>query len=138
MSTYILNPGEWLEPGHSLKSRNGGVEFSMQTDGRIVLYHWGQCVFQNTTEQRNDIKGLKMKKDGNLCLYTNHGKLVWQTETAYPIGDHSVACVVQDDGNIVLYRGENAIWSSRTPIALDHICSGSCIRSHGDPRGLEK
>lgn len=71
MSSYILYPGEWLELGHSLKSEDGTVEFSVQADGRLVLSHSGQCVFQ--TEQRNDIKGLKMKRDGNLCLwYVSH------------------------------------------------------------------
>ncbi|KAB8207286.1 D-mannose binding lectin [Aspergillus parasiticus SU-1] len=127
MSPYswcILYPGDWVELGHSLKSKDGTVEFGVQADGRLVLSHSGQCVFQ--TEQRNDIKGLKMKRDGNLCLYTTYGKLIWQTDTAYPIGDHSVCCFVQDDGNVVLYRGENAIWSSHTPRDPDHICSGSC------------
>lgn len=65
-SSYILYPGDWVEVGHNLKSKDGTVEFGVQSDGRLILSHSGQCVFQ--TEQRNDIKGLKMKRDGNLCL----------------------------------------------------------------------
>ncbi|EPS39173.1 hypothetical protein H072_7084 [Dactylellina haptotyla CBS 200.50] len=114
MSTHnTLGNGEWLLVGHSLWSTDGSVEFKMQGDGKIAVYWGGQCRFQNTTQQRNDIKGIMMQEDGNLCLYDNQGSPVWHTDTAGDKGDSTVICAVQNDGNVVLYKG-TPIWSSNT------------------------
>ncbi len=43
----------------------------------------------------------------------NSGKAVWHTNTASPTGDSTVICAVQNDGNVVLYKG-TPIWSSKT------------------------
>ncbi|KAB8225526.1 bulb-type lectin domain-containing protein [Aspergillus novoparasiticus] len=120
MSDTLLN-GQWLEPGHSLKSKNGGYEFSMQGDGKVALYSYGRCIYQNTPEQRSDIRGLHMQNDGNLCLYTKNNELIWQTDTASPKGDHTVWCVMQDDGNFVLYKnGDIPIWASNDSLPKDY------------------
>ncbi|KAF3912472.1 hypothetical protein ABW20_dc0104520 [Dactylellina cionopaga] len=116
MSSHsTLGNGEWLDVGHSLFSPDGSVEFKMQGDGKIAVYWGGQCRYQNTAQQRSDIKGVKMQEDGNLVMYDNSGKgqATWQTNTASPTGDHTVICAVQNDGNVVLYKGTQ-IWSSNT------------------------
>lgn len=43
----------------------------------------------------------------------NEGNAVWASNTAEPTGDSSVEVVVQDDGNVVLYK-RTAIWCSET------------------------
>lgn len=68
MSHNTLGNGEWLLAGESLWSKDGTVEFKMQGDGKIAVYRDGQCRFQNTAEQRGDIKGIKMQEDGNLVV----------------------------------------------------------------------
>jgi hypothetical protein len=59
---------EWLVVGNSLYSQDGSVEFKMQGDGKIAVYWGGQLRYQNTTNQRSDIKGIYMQADGNLCM----------------------------------------------------------------------
>ncbi|KAF3904277.1 Curculin-2 [Arthrobotrys entomopaga] len=112
-SHNTLGNGEWLLNGHSLWSNDGSVEFKMQGDGKIAIYWGGQCRWQNTAEQRSDVKGIKMQEDGNLCMYDNNGKPIWHTDTAGSTGDSTVIAAVQNDGNVVLYRG-TPIWSSKT------------------------
>jgi hypothetical protein len=68
MSHNTLGNGEWLLVGNSLFSEDGSVELKMQGDGKIAVYKGGECLFQNTAAQRNDVKGIKMQEDGNLCM----------------------------------------------------------------------
>ena len=63
-----LGNGEWLLTGQSLFSTDGTVEFKAQGDGKVAIYVNSSCVFQNTAEQRQDVKGVKMQEDGNLVL----------------------------------------------------------------------
>ncbi|KAE8314334.1 hypothetical protein BDV41DRAFT_534063 [Aspergillus transmontanensis] len=63
-----LGNGEWLEVGQSLWSQNGEVELKMQHDGKIAIYVNEKCVFQNTADQRDDVKGIHMQQDGNLVM----------------------------------------------------------------------
>jgi hypothetical protein len=35
----LLEPGQTLQPGHSLYSENGNYSLWMQTDGNVVLYY---------------------------------------------------------------------------------------------------
>lgn len=43
----------------------------------------------------------------------NSGNATWHTNTAAPTGDDTVICAVQNDGNVVLYKG-TPIWASNT------------------------
>jgi hypothetical protein len=53
---------------------------------------------------------LNLQTDGNLVLRDEHGRTTWSTGT-HAQGTHAV---FQDDGNFVLYQGEQTLWSSRT------------------------
>jgi hypothetical protein len=69
MTTHnTLGNLEWLPTGNSLFSQDKSVEFKMQVDGKIAVYWGGQLRFQNTPNQRSDIKGITMQPDGNLCM----------------------------------------------------------------------
>jgi hypothetical protein len=63
-----LDNDNWLYPGDSLASDNGNNEFKMQEDGKICIYWEGDCVWQNTEDQRDDIKGVHLQDDGNFVL----------------------------------------------------------------------
>ncbi|KAF7557295.1 hypothetical protein G7Z17_g766 [Cylindrodendrum hubeiense] len=113
MSHNTLGNGEWLLKGKSLWSNDGSVEFKMQEDGKIAVYWGGQCRYQSTAEQTQNQKGIIVQTDGNMCMYDTSGKATWHTNTAAPTGNSTVVCAVQNDGNVVLYRG-TPIWSSNT------------------------
>lgn len=108
-----LGNGEWLLAGTSLWSNDGSVEFKMQGDGKIAIYWGGICQWQNTTQQKPNVKGIRMQGDGNLCMYDNNDTPIWHTDTARPTGDSTCIVAVQDDGNVVVYKG-TPIWSSNT------------------------
>lgn len=63
-----LGNNEWLLTGDSLWSENGVYECRMQDDGKIVVYENGIAIWQNTSEQRDDVKGVLMEEDGNLVV----------------------------------------------------------------------
>ncbi|KAE8370485.1 bulb-type lectin domain-containing protein [Aspergillus caelatus] len=122
-----LPNGEWLEVGESLWSENGEFEFRMQDDGKIAVYQGGdpdngddgRCIWQNTAEQRYDIKGIRMQEDGNFCMYTHDGEepehCAWHSDTAGDVGDDTVYCIMQNDGNVVLYKdNDEPIWATNT------------------------
>lgn len=66
--TNTLGRGEWLYPDQKLVSSDGTAELVVQEDGKLVIYKDGAAIWQNTAQQRNDIKGLVMQDDGNLVL----------------------------------------------------------------------
>lgn len=85
---------------------------------------------------------LVMQNDGNLVLYTQNNRALWNSQTAghpgaravmqqdgnlvvYDTADHALwdahtgghpgsGLVVQDDGNVVIYDGSTALWSTGT------------------------
>ncbi|KAI1170339.1 bulb-type lectin domain-containing protein [Nemania sp. FL0916] len=113
MSQNTLGNGQWLLTGTSLFSNDGSVELKMQEDGKIAIYYDGQCQWQNTAEQTSGVKGMQMQADGNLCMYDHDGKPLWHTDTASPAGDGTCILAVQNDGNVVVYKG-TPIWASNT------------------------
>ena len=56
---------------------------------------------------------LSVQPDGNAVLYRSNGAAVWSTGTSS--GSGSVRMVMQNDGNLVVYRGSRATWSSGRP-----------------------
>jgi hypothetical protein len=112
-SHNTLGNGEWLEVGQSLFSADGTVELKMQTDGKIAVYWGGKCQWQNTAEQFYDRKGVQMQSDGNFCMYDKSGNPTWATDTANPTGDSTCIVAVQNDGNVVIYKG-TPIWATKT------------------------
>ncbi|RGP78340.1 mannose-specific lectin [Fusarium longipes] len=112
-----LQNGDWLLVGNSIWSDDGETELRMQDDGKIAVYHNDTCVWQNTAEQNWQIHGIKMQEDGNLVIYDNSGTghATWHTDTAAGVGNDSTTLVVQDDGDVVLYNGdERAIWRTNS------------------------
>ncbi|KAF5013128.1 hypothetical protein FDECE_848 [Fusarium decemcellulare] len=108
-----LGANKWLLVGNSIFSENGKVELRMQDDGKLAVYYNNTCQWQNTEEQRSDIKGVKMQDDGNVVIYDNDDKPTWES------GDRRHApnafLDVQDDGNVVALDDEEyQIWSTDT------------------------
>ncbi|KAK2749620.1 hypothetical protein FQN57_005842 [Myotisia sp. PD_48] len=114
----VIGNDQWLIKGQSVFSQDGKVELRMQDDGKLAVYREKKIVWQNTANQRSDIKGVHMQRDGNLCIYTNGSNgspsaPVWVTNTGGK-GDTTTICVVQNDGKIVLYKG-TPLWATDYP-----------------------
>lgn len=97
-------------PGRSVSSDT--ARLVMQTDGNLVVYdEHGRGRWASHTEgtgYRADFQ-----TDGNFVVYTKGTprRAVWSSGT----GGHPGARLrVQDDGNVVIYDGSQAIWNTGT------------------------
>jgi hypothetical protein len=60
-----------------------------------------------------------MQTDGNFVLYDTHGHSLWSSGTS---GHAGADLAVQEDGNLVVYKGSAPLWASHThltPTASD-------------------
>ncbi len=80
-----LNPGNALMPGQHLLSQNRIYTLSLQKDGNIVL-----------------------RKAVNLKSKKKH--ILWTSGTSGKV----TKLLMQQDGNLVLYHNNNAIWNAGT------------------------
>ena len=119
---------------------HGGANAVMQGDGNFVVYQSGHALWNSNTDHHGGAN-LDMQDDGNLVIRQS-GNAIWATHTEqapapaphspttdthildpgqrlYP-GDtlyspnHSYRLIMQGDGNLVLYHGGSALWSTRT------------------------
>lgn len=81
-----------------------------------AAHHWQTVVVHSTyvlnpgdSVHSNRIR-LSLLGDGDLVLRDEHDRVTWSTGT-HAQGAHAV---FQDDGNLVVYRGDQTLWSSRT------------------------
>ncbi|HEY0471035.1 MAG TPA: hypothetical protein VGD34_05200 [Kribbella sp.] len=102
---------------------------AVQNDGNLVIYNtakkavWSRWMVIETLGagrtlkpgqllySRNRVYRLQMQTDGNLVLVKYGKTVLWNSGT----GRHNGAfAVMQGDGNLVVYLGRKALWSSRT------------------------
>jgi hypothetical protein len=103
-----IESGTALRKGQSITSPNGFYRLTHQTDGNVVLTRAGGRV---TWALNRKASWLTMEPGGNLVAY-DFGRRMWETRTT---GNGASTLRVQDDGNLVVYRGDNrATWASRT------------------------
>lgn len=100
-------PGESIDVGEYLWSKNGRYNLVQQGDGNLVAYDGSKAIWATGTQGA----GAKtvLQSDGNLVTYIG-GRAVWASNTA---GKVATALVMQDDGKVVLYGGGGAVlWAS--------------------------
>lgn len=105
-----------LDPGESVRSRDGRFLLVHQTDGNVVLYGSTGALWQSATAGR-PTSILTFQADGNLVLYAatasgEPGPPLWHTSTgAGPRQGDLLA--VQDDSNLVIYAPDHArpVWA---------------------------
>ena len=106
-----MQPGEVLNPGHSITSANGRYRFIYQGDGNLVLYEGGTPLWASDTSGRPAGVAI-MQGDGNLVIYVPGNLPVWSSDT-WQFPDSRL--VVQDDGNVVIYRPDGTpVWATNT------------------------
>merc|ERR1712126_218228 len=103
--------GALLALGSKLISPSGQYYLDMQTDGNLVILCGERAIWDTGTNGMVIRDGLVFQGDGNLCLYRSDGKPLWCSMTnGRPVN----VLPLQDDGNLVLYNGGRAYWSSGT------------------------
>jgi hypothetical protein len=82
----------------------------MQGDGNLVLYRNSDGKPLWATGTTGGSRAI-MQGDGNLVVYTSSGVPVWASNT---VGNDGAIVQLQNDGNLVIYKGPNPIWASGT------------------------
>lgn len=107
-STELL-PGETLTAGHSRLSQNRRYRLTMGRDGNVTLNR-GATTLWTTHTQGHAGSTLSMQHNGNVVVHSVKGTTLWQSGTHGKVTE----LLVQSDGDLVLYNGKSALWSSRT------------------------
>lgn len=128
-----------LEPVWSTKTRGHGVsKLIMQSDGNLVLYSTSGKALWHSVTYGNSGSYTTIQTDANLVIYDSSDSPLWETATThYPDGlnlvnkhmqsgfslhkgqklqtaNRKYRLVFQSDGNIVLYKGGQALWATYT------------------------
>jgi hypothetical protein len=106
-----------------------GASALMQTDGNLVIYSKAKTALWNTATYAHNGAYLAVQNDGNLVIYGKAGKALWwravynqllqageilKPGQAVLSASRRYTLLMQTDGNLVLYRGKTALWSSVT------------------------
>jgi len=121
-SSDTLMPGERLPPNTRLKSQNRKAYLVLQDDRNVVLYETATGRPLWSTHTNWDLKekfqgAFVMQDDGNAVLVDAQNRPIWATATN---GHPGARLVVQNDGNMVIYQGNDAVWNSETWNFTDH------------------
>jgi hypothetical protein len=109
MSDRLLT-NQFLRPGQKIVSPNESFEFRYQDDGNLVLYQGTKPVWATMKFSSNPGKCI-MQEDGNLvCEDKNHDPY-WASGSYERFAKTDAHLVVQDDGNVVIYK-TNPIWDT--------------------------
>jgi len=109
-----LLPGEVMYYGHRRVSADGRVMLTMQPDGNLVLYYFDQALWSSGTFGKFSAHAT-LQTDGNLIIKEPDGSEVFTSGTW---GDQYAGAelVVQNDGNLVLYKNGLALWATGTHV----------------------
>jgi hypothetical protein len=110
-TTGAIALGTRILPGQSVPSANGSHQLVMQTDGNLVVYSSdGRALWTSGTAGRG--AAFVAGADGNLAVVNRTGRPVWTSATG---GKHAGRLLVQNDGNVVLYRNSGGVlWATRS------------------------
>jgi hypothetical protein len=114
-----LLAGLSLPQGVPLRSKNGAYYLVVQGDGNLVGYTSSdfrpENAFWSSATQGHGVAPfqLKMQRDGNLVIYDADDRPTWASLTHGALNSGSRdRLVLQDDRNLVVYRGRDARWAS--------------------------
>lgn len=118
-----LLTGQYLRPGHMLRSDNLQYRLVMQTDGNLVEYKGPTAMWQSYTNNHPGAFAI-LQKDGNFVVYS--GKTALFNTKTYEGGGPDNRLVMQSDGNVVIYNGTKPLWwTDRPPPTLAEGSTGS-------------
>ncbi|KAE8322970.1 bulb-type lectin domain-containing protein [Aspergillus sergii] len=105
-----LTNGGGLALGESLFSQDGQTELKMGNDGKPEVYVDGELKWQSDNDENDNVRDVYLQDDGNFVMSEHDDTPIWASMTH---GKRNVICVVQNDGNVVLYEAKPA-WSTDT------------------------
>jgi hypothetical protein len=119
-----MQPGEVLNAGQSISSKNGNYTLIYQEDGNLVLYkkRSGEALWASNTavslppsvpagEVISPVGVCVMQSGGSLVLYDSEASPIWSSDTS-TTGNF---LVVQDDGNMVIQQSNGTVvWATNT------------------------
>lgn len=103
---HTLKTGEWMDNGRD-------VSFNMQDDCNLVVYWHAIPQWASQTKDKGQGCHLNMQADGNLVIYDNQANPIWSSETQNE-GSPPYKCILQLDGNVVVYANGVATWATKT------------------------
>lgn len=113
--TDTIYSGEEIPLGTELISPRGCFKMVLQDDGNLVVYYNkpnGGVLWTTNTQNKGVYKAV-IQKDGRFRLWTRTAVVVWETTWANNnVVDTGARVVIQDDGNVVVYQGNLAMWAS--------------------------
>lgn len=113
-----MDAGEFLKPDTEIRSPNGRYAFRYPSSVPLGVWDHGgepsepaELLWYPAFGPSGGFVCL-MQVDGNLVVYTEDGRALWQTNSW---GNPGSRLVVQDDGNVVIYRpNRTAAWETHT------------------------
>jgi hypothetical protein len=113
-----IPPGTSLNQCMGIRSPNGRFILVMQSDGNLVLYDTStrQPLWASNTYDSGSSPpySAEFQNDYNFVVYKgSEHKPTWASQTYNKLSDR---LVMQNDGNVVIYRGNTAIWATNTAI----------------------
>lgn len=79
-------------------------------DPSVILLAPGHTVARGTTMRAGGFT-YTFQEDSNFVIYNNAGTPIWNSQT---YGANADRIVMQEDGNLVMYRGYDAVWHTST------------------------
>jgi hypothetical protein len=113
----------------SVTGGHAGATTVMQPDGNLVVYGTDKKALWDSDTGHHPGAMLAVQDDGNLVIYGKDKKALWSRHVSLeklpsgrvlPVGrgvrslNGAYTLLQQTDGNLVLYRGKTALWSTET------------------------
>jgi hypothetical protein len=109
-TTGSLTFGTILYQKEVLQSPDKKFKVVMQDDCNLVAYKDGVKTWSSDTMNKGKNCYLENKDDGNIVLYDEDEKLLWQTDT---VGSGKLSLVAENTGNLSAYNGSNTlVWNN--------------------------
>ncbi|XP_035510992.1 mannose-specific lectin-like [Morone saxatilis] len=109
MSRNFLSKNDELRRGDFLLSNNKEWKAIFQDDGNFIIYGW-KPVWASDTYGTDGVR-LVMQDDCNLVMYNKDDQPRWHTNS-YAKGDFRCRLQLTDDGNLLVFKEADQLWSS--------------------------
>ena len=99
-----------------IESENGNYKLILKESGDLELLCRDKLLWSSHTSNK-DADVFQFQSDGNLVIRNVNGVDVWESNTVYDgwgFDGPPDRLILQDDGNLVLYAGSTAKWSTET------------------------
>ena len=114
----VMQQGQSLRQGESLKSASGRYSLEMQRDGNLVLYDargrkplWAS----GTNGRGRSGYRVDLQADQHFVLYDGSNNAIWASGVYNKPIRSPCTVTLQDDGNLVQYtRDRDPMWASNT------------------------